>query len=136
MGMLEIAEAVELVNNAAGEGSNLIHGVNYKEDMGDEIMVTIVATGFNIKNNVEEVVEEVEEDIRFSLPKINKETTSYRAPVGPNDLKKFDTPPAIRNKVNLGEQNTARINKLYNTKFDPDSKNVQQTPTFIRRMMD
>jgi len=136
MGMLEIAEAVELVNNAAGEGSNLIHGVNYKEDMGDEIMVTIVATGFNIKNNVEEVVEEVEEDIRFSMPKINKETTSYRAPVGPNDLKKFDTPPAIRNKVNLGEQNTARINKLYNTKFDPDSKNVQQTPTFIRRMMD
>lgn len=134
MGMLEVAEAVELVNNAAGEGSNLIHGVNYKEEMGDDFMVTIVATGFNM-NNEEVAVEESEEDIEFTLPKMT-DTVKAKAPTGPNDLRKYDTPPAIRNKVNLGEQNTARINKLFNTKFEPDSKNVQQTPTFIRRMMD
>jgi cell division protein FtsZ len=134
MGMLEVAEAVELVNNAAGEGSNLIHGVNYKEEMGDDFMVTIVATGFNM-NNEEVAVDESEEDIEFTLPKMT-DTVKAKAPTGPNDLRKYDTPPAIRNKVNLGEQNTARINKLFNTKFEPDSKNVQQTPTFIRRMMD
>lgn len=134
MGMLEISEAVELVNEAAGEEGNLIQGINYRSDMEDEIMVTIVATGFN--NEKKEVIEEVEEEIEFSLPKIKKEQLPSRAPVGPNDLKKYDTPPAIRNRVNLGESNTARINKLYNTKFNPNEKEVQQTPTFIRRMMD
>lgn len=134
MGMLEISEAVELVNEAAGEDGNLIQGINFKDDMEDEIMVTIVATGFNCKgkDNFSE-----EEEIEFSLPKIpKKEQLPSRAPVGPNDLKKYDTPPAIRNKVNLGESNAARINKLYNTKFDPNERGVQQTPTFIRRMMD
>ena len=134
MGMLEISEAVELVNEAAGEDGNLIQGINYKDDMDDEIMVTIVATGFN--NNEKIIVAPFEEEAEFTLPSIKKEQLPSRAPVGPNDLKKYDTPPAIRNRVNLGESNTARINKLYNNKFDPNEKAVQQTPTFIRRMMD
>ncbi len=47
MGMLEIAEAVSIVEEAAGEDVNLIHGVVENPDMKDEIMVTVVATGFN-----------------------------------------------------------------------------------------
>jgi cell division protein FtsZ len=137
MTMMEIAEAVEIVNNAAGEDANLIQGINYSDELQDEIMVTIVATGFN-KVDETELVQEIheEEEIELSLPKIAKETIPTRAPVGPNGLKNFDTPAALRNKVPLGEQNNARINKLFNTKFDPDHKDVQQTPTFIRRMMD
>ena len=134
MTMMEIAEAVEIVNNAAGEDANLIQGINYSDELEDEIMITIVATGFNKTVEPEEFHEE--EEIELSLPKISKETIPSRAPVGPNDLKNYDTPSAIRNRVPLGEQNTARINKLFNTKFDPDHKEVQQTPTFIRRMMD
>lgn len=134
MTMMEIAEAVEIVNNAAGEDVNLIQGINYSDELQDEIMITIVATGFNKREEKEELIEE--EEIELTLPKIPKETISSRAPVGPNDLKIYDTPSAIRNKVHLGEQNTARINKLFNTKFDADTKEIQQTPTFIRKMMD
>lgn len=134
MTMMEIAEAVEIVNNAAGEDVNLIQGINYSDELQDEIMITIVATGFNKREEKEELIEE--EEIELTLPKIHKETISSRAPVGPNDLKIYDTPSAIRNKVHLGEQNTARINKLFNTKFDADTKEIQQTPTFIRKMMD
>ncbi len=45
--MHEIAEAVTIVEEAAGEDVNLIHGVVQNPDMKDEIMVTVVATGFN-----------------------------------------------------------------------------------------
>jgi cell division protein FtsZ len=45
--MHEIAEAVSIVEEAAGEDVNLIHGVVENPDMKDEIMVTVVATGFN-----------------------------------------------------------------------------------------
>lgn len=47
MTMHEIAEAVTIVEEAAGEDVNLIHGVVENPDMKDEIMVTVVATGFN-----------------------------------------------------------------------------------------
>lgn len=46
MSMHEIAEVVSIVEEATGSDVNLIHGVVCKEDMKEEIMVTVVATGF------------------------------------------------------------------------------------------
>ncbi len=47
MSMHEIAEAVSIVENATGSDVNLIHGVVCKDEPSEEIMVTVVATGFN-----------------------------------------------------------------------------------------
>ncbi|TAL70404.1 MAG: cell division protein FtsZ [Bacteroidetes bacterium] len=47
MTMHEIAEAVTIVEEAAGADVNLIHGVVYKPEPMDEVSVTVVATGFN-----------------------------------------------------------------------------------------
>jgi cell division protein FtsZ len=47
MTMHEVAEAVSIVESAAGGEANLIHGVVYNETEMDEIMVTVVATGFS-----------------------------------------------------------------------------------------
>ncbi len=46
MGMHEISEAVSIVQQAAGDDVNLIHGVVLNPDMSDQISVTVVATGF------------------------------------------------------------------------------------------
>jgi cell division protein FtsZ len=46
MGMHEISEAVSIVQQAAGDDVNLIHGVVLNPDMADQISVTVVATGF------------------------------------------------------------------------------------------
>ena len=54
MTMHEISEAVSTVEEEAGGGdgeTNLIHGVVYNDEMGDEIMVTVVATGFNSQDS-------------------------------------------------------------------------------------
>ncbi|MFA5511344.1 MAG: cell division protein FtsZ, partial [Candidatus Kapaibacterium sp.] len=52
LGMLEVAAAVSAVEKAAGEDANIIHGISVNEELGDKIMVTVVATGF-AKSDVE-----------------------------------------------------------------------------------
>ena len=44
--MMEVGEAVQTIEEAAGDQANLIFGVVFNEDLEDQIMVTVVATGF------------------------------------------------------------------------------------------
>ena len=46
LSMHEIASAVSAVEKSAGDDANIIHGVSLNEELGDDIMVTVVATGF------------------------------------------------------------------------------------------
>ncbi len=46
MKMQEISEAVSIIEHAAGDDVNLIHGVVYTEEPTDVLTVTVVATGF------------------------------------------------------------------------------------------
>lgn len=68
--MLEITNAVTLVQEAAGDDALLIHGVVENKELGDEIMVTVVATGFNqaVEKQVTtpEKVEAIEETSTFT----------------------------------------------------------------------
>lgn len=66
MGMMEIAEAVSIIEDAAGDEANIIHGVVENSDMNEEIMVTVVATGFNSAKEEAIVNEEtVEQELPF-----------------------------------------------------------------------
>jgi len=44
--MYDVSEAIQVIEGAAGSDVNLIHGVSFNPDMGDKLMVTVVATGF------------------------------------------------------------------------------------------
>ena len=46
MGILEVKTAAELVEEAADKDANIIIGAIIDENMGDEIQVTVIATGF------------------------------------------------------------------------------------------
>ncbi|NQW30723.1 MAG: cell division protein FtsZ [Ignavibacteria bacterium] len=46
LGMHEVNEAVSCIEQAAGDDVNLINGVVIDDRMGDEISITVVATGF------------------------------------------------------------------------------------------
>lgn len=47
MPMTEIDEAVSVIQKAAGEDANVIFGLVFNEEVGDNMIVTVVATGFN-----------------------------------------------------------------------------------------
>ncbi len=45
--MMEVDEAVKIVHDAVGPDANLIFGVVLNDDLGEAMMVTVIATGFN-----------------------------------------------------------------------------------------
>jgi cell division protein FtsZ len=49
MTLLEVSEATQIIHDAAGDDANLIFGAVLDDTMSDEIMVTVIATGFNSK---------------------------------------------------------------------------------------
>ncbi len=89
--MHEIAEAVTIVEEAAGEDVNLIHGVVQNPDMKDEIMVTVVATGFN----------KVESDYNNSMPQ-QKQNVNGNANNSNQNIRK--TPFFTPTRPNFGSQ--------------------------------
>ncbi|WP_047981348.1 cell division protein FtsZ [Ornithinibacillus contaminans] len=54
LSLYEVQEAADLVTNAADEEVNVIFGSVINEDLKDEIIVTVIATGFNESKKVEQ----------------------------------------------------------------------------------
>lgn len=46
LGMLEANEAADLIEKAASRDANIIFGASIKEDLKDQIIITVIATGF------------------------------------------------------------------------------------------
>ena len=47
LGLFEVNEAAELIHSAADANSNIIFGAVIDEAQGDEVRVTVIATGFD-----------------------------------------------------------------------------------------
>ena len=47
LGLFEVNEAAEIIHSAADSNANIIFGAVIDENMGDEIRVTLIATGFD-----------------------------------------------------------------------------------------
>ncbi len=80
IGLDEINTAADMIRGCAHPDVNLIFGVNFDDSLKDEIVVTVIATGFEMDKNFEM------SDYRFkpSAPASVREETkvpSYRAPV-------------------------------------------------------
>ncbi len=54
LGMLEANEAADLIEKAAARDANIIFGASIKEDLEDEIRITVIATGFDNEEEEEE----------------------------------------------------------------------------------
>jgi cell division protein FtsZ len=82
MGIHEINEAAKLIEEASDPEVNIIFGANIDESLGDEIKITVVATGFDI---AEEIA------LAASLDKTKKtdEPSTSNDFVIPDFLKKF-----------------------------------------------
>ncbi len=62
LGMLEANEAADLIEKAAARDANIIFGASIKEDLEDEIRITVIATGFeNDEDGATQEAQEVQE---------------------------------------------------------------------------
>src|SRR3954471_23664031 len=59
LGLFEVNEAAEIVNGASDPNSNIIFGAVIDEGMGDEVRVTVIATGFDRRSRTAREREEL-----------------------------------------------------------------------------
>ncbi|MGJ4094813.1 cell division protein FtsZ [Corynebacterium macclintockiae] len=69
LGLLEVSQAADLVEEKADEDVNLIFGTIIDDQLGDEVRVTVIATGF---------------DDSPSASSVNERAGAHRAPEGAN----------------------------------------------------
>ncbi len=55
----EVYEAAELVKGVVDYSANIIFGAGFDENIQEEVVVTVIATGFNVKPNSEDEEEEI-----------------------------------------------------------------------------
>ena len=97
LGLLEINEAAELVQKSVDPESNIIFGAVIDENINDEIVITVIATGFNKLLNgtdakLDNIVGNVIKNAIDNNPKLSN-TTDYKT-----DL---DIPPFLRRNKDL-----------------------------------
>ena len=122
MSLFDVDEATEIIHEAAGEEANVILGAVVDPNLGDEIMVTVIATGFNRRGGL---------PLGARAPKAVK--VIERIPTGVSELQKYDEPAYVRRGVelNIGPQRTEQEpGKEKIDKSDPEK------PAFLRKIMD
>ena len=73
LGLLEINEAAELVQKSVDPEANIIFGAVIDENLGDEIVITVIATGFNKWGADNSKAQDLLESMRNSINNSNVE---------------------------------------------------------------
>ena len=128
MSMSEIQEAAEIITSAVAPDANIIFGATLKPEMEDELIITVVATGFD-----SEYFHEQAENVKLPDGEV--------AP-SPQDAEKESAPGE-----NVADEDLNDIDMQLDNKENPadvftneDDKNIWQyyeeesdTPAFLRR---
>lgn len=116
LGMLEVNDAADIVAREADEDAIIIFGTSIKEDMDNEIKVTVIATGFednasrsfSVDATVPKKEEKPEADpFEEALAKIEEEHAADTTPVGAyeeplmHDENDFPIPDFLKNSHNI-----------------------------------
>ncbi len=113
MSMSEIQEAAEVITGAVSPDANIIFGASIRPELEDEIIVTVVATGFDSDYYNEPAAEQPVEDIKNETPaaapkdfalenksnmweSIKNEPTPEPEPAPEDD--DMDVPPSLRER--------------------------------------
>ena len=145
--MGEIEKINEIIQNAAGEDAKYIFGIVDDKKMGDEIMVTVIATGFNksAQNGITEdanTAAKSREHEEFFKGYSNSKGKITTLP-SHDDLSQFDIPAHKRREVSLSDDLAETVRKPKIVVEDDDfgfgDLNVEDDfskPAFLRRQMD
>ena len=120
MSLVEVDEAVSVIHDAAGDDANVILGTVVDDNMKDEMMVTVIATGFNKKAAA------VKQPPKAATKLID------HIPSGPRDLQKFEEPTFLRRGIDISIQASREVERG-DEKID---KSDPEKPAFLRKIMD
>ncbi len=123
--MEEMTEASDRIYGEVGDDADIIWGAVVDESLGDEMRVTVIATGIG-----------AEPELSRSKKYRNYELRGKIRDITPDDLRNavdFDEPTFIRRKEAVGESTRATYRGYKGIVID---NNDLEIPTFLRRKAD
>lgn len=146
LAMQDVSTVLEIVGKEVGVEANIIHGVVIDTELNDEILVTVVATGFSVKEETQKVTENIKENYSMQItevvpskpastvaldetkssinqpkPSIIFKTTnvSIKPPKGDSELRKFDSPSINRFPETIVNENgnSTRFSRINEVNF-------------------
>ncbi|MFO0746462.1 MAG: cell division protein FtsZ [Myxococcota bacterium] len=112
--LMEMHDAITLIQSAAHPDANIIFGAVIDEALGDEIRITVVATGFD--RAIEDQQEQQQQQVHVRQP----EVMQYAAPTPPPPLPSFDEGDSPFVSVTAGARG-GRFNEIGATFGAPDT---------------
>jgi cell division protein FtsZ len=124
MSMSEIQEAAELITGAISPDANIIFGATLKPEVEDEIIITVIATGFDSL-----YMEEIEQS--EPTPTFGDKTELTSSSLTDRDVNSIDMdldsePETTGTLADEGEQN------MWDA-IDSEKDDESDTPAFLRR---
>jgi len=121
--MEEMTEASERIYNEVGENADIIWGTVIDDTLGDEMRVTVIATGINSSPK-----SEMETELRGKIRDVTFDDL--------NDAVDYDEPTFIRRKKAVGESSGATYRGYKGIVIDNNELNDLDVPTFLRKKAD
>ena len=120
MSMSEIQEAAEIITSAVSPDANIIFGATLKADIEDELIITVIATGFDTQYFQEEEKEVINTEVSEQMSQA----------IDATEVKDID--------LNLDHSESAAIFAEENTEnmwnqATPEEDDESDTPAFLRR---
>ena len=129
LAIMEVDQATNIIFEEAGQGANIIFGAVIDPSINDEIMVTVIATGFNHKIASDEISNTIIESHLETKQQYKSVTEKENVPLHEQDHE-YDTQPA-----QLPIENT-EPKKLFDDLNHLSSTNDLEVPAFLRRQQD
>jgi len=136
LGLHEISEAASIIYEKAEDDASIILGSVVDEAMGDEVTVTIIATGFN-----ERRIEKAEHDVQVKATVIAKESPDLEFSLQEGEEKKEDTVFSVSDEQttsdNTGVQEEPEAeNQQKEHSHDEKDKNIEKENTQLVNLDD
>lgn len=127
LGILEVKQAAEIVQQYADPEANVIFGATINPELGEEISVTVIATGFESKSNI---------GIKFPFSNVlseKEESVPVQSPVNDEPVKTKSLYEKLREERELNGGNTSEPKSVGIIEDDEDDLGI---PAFLRRKRD
>ena len=136
----EVAEASERIHREVGEDAEIFWGTSVDDSLGDEMRVTVIATGIGAeveaaRQREKEMAKdkEREKEKKLAQPLRGKVRDVTPADIDRTDIVDLDQPTFMRNRRAVGETSGALYRGVGRMALDDNDLDV---PTFLRRKAD
>jgi cell division protein FtsZ len=134
----EVAAASERIHKEVGEDAEIFWGTSVDDSLGDEMRVTVIATGIGAEVEALRPVEREKAKAKEGERKLVQPLRGKVRDVMPEDVARqdildFDEPTFIRNRQGVGESPGALYRGVGRMALDDSDLDV---PTFLRRKAD